>query len=107
MTRKMLVGLTSAVVVALALAFVGPEGAGAAHDGRRHGEQPPAAKGARRPAARKRVRAARHRARVGRRASHAATTYSCPMHPDVRQKAAGACPKCLMNLERETAKARQ
>ncbi|MCA1636401.1 MAG: hypothetical protein LC802_22595 [Acidobacteria bacterium] len=29
------------------------------------------------------------------------------MHPDIREKAAGTCPKCLMNLERETAKGRQ
>ena len=107
MTRKILVGLTSAVVVALALALAGTEGAWAAHDGHHRREQTTAAKGGRRAAPRKRVRAARHRARAGRRANHAAATYSCPMHPDVREKAAGTCPKCLMNLERETAKARQ
>ncbi|MCA1612686.1 MAG: hypothetical protein LC800_00750 [Acidobacteria bacterium] len=55
----------------------------------------------------KRARAARHRARGGRKAGHEAATYSCPMHPDIREKAAGTCPKCLMNLERETAKAQQ
>lgn len=105
MTRKILVGLTSAVVVAVAVALAGTEGAWAAHDGRHHRDQTPGAKRARRPASRK--RAARHRVRAGRKANQVASTYSCPMHPDVREKAAGTCPKCLMNLERETAKARQ
>jgi Cu+-exporting ATPase len=27
------------------------------------------------------------------------TLYTCPMHPEVRQKAPGACPKCGMALE--------
>ena len=27
------------------------------------------------------------------------TTYTCPMHPEVRQQAPGACPKCGMALE--------
>ncbi|WP_285407038.1 copper-translocating P-type ATPase [Luteibacter sp. ME-Dv--P-043b] len=29
----------------------------------------------------------------------AGTTYTCPMHPDVRQQGPGACPKCGMALE--------
>ena len=29
------------------------------------------------------------------------TTYTCPMHPEVRQDHAGACPKCGMALEPE------
>ncbi len=29
----------------------------------------------------------------------AGTTYTCPMHPEVRQDHAGACPKCGMALE--------
>jgi Heavy metal binding domain len=28
----------------------------------------------------------------------AQTTYSCPMHSDVRQDSPGACPKCGMAL---------
>ncbi len=28
--------------------------------------------------------------------------YICPMHPEVRQDHAGACPKCGMALEPET-----
>jgi Cu+-exporting ATPase len=31
-------------------------------------------------------------------ASHG-TTYTCPMHPEVRQQAPGACPKCGMALK--------
>lgn len=27
-----------------------------------------------------------------------ATTYTCPMHPEVVQKAPGKCPKCGMTL---------
>src|SRR6185436_19706744 len=31
--------------------------------------------------------------------------YTCPMHPEVRQPGPGACPKCGMALEPETASA--
>ena len=26
-------------------------------------------------------------------------TYTCPMHPEVRQQQPGSCPKCHMKLE--------
>ena len=29
--------------------------------------------------------------------------YSCPMHPDVKSKHAGSCPKCGMTLKKNTA----
>jgi Cu+-exporting ATPase len=29
-----------------------------------------------------------------------AVTYTCPMHPEIRQAGPGACPKCGMALER-------
>ncbi len=32
-----------------------------------------------------------------------AATYTCPMHPEVRQPGPGSCPKCGMALEPETA----
>jgi len=32
-----------------------------------------------------------------------ATIYSCPMHPEVKSKKRGKCPKCKMDLVRETA----
>ena len=34
-------------------------------------------------------------------AAPAGTTYTCPMHPEVRQDRPGACPKCGMALEPE------
>lgn len=33
--------------------------------------------------------------------NNAGTVYTCPMHPEVRQDHAGACPKCGMALEPE------
>src|SRR4029077_19438147 len=33
--------------------------------------------------------------------SPSAQTYTCPMHPEVRQSGPGACPKCGMALEPE------
>ena len=32
---------------------------------------------------------------------HTGTTYTCPMHPEIRQDHAGVCPKCGMALEPE------
>lgn len=26
------------------------------------------------------------------------TTYTCPMHPEIRQQTGGTCPKCGMKL---------
>src|SRR5438552_15124153 len=34
-----------------------------------------------------------------RTAPSAGNTYTCPMHPDVRQSRPGSCPKCGMALE--------
>jgi Cu+-exporting ATPase len=31
--------------------------------------------------------------------NHAATVYTCPMHPEIRQDHPGTCPKCGMTLE--------
>ena len=39
---------------------------------------------------------------AGTRAPGPAGTYTCPMHPEVRQEGPGACPKCGMGLEAET-----
>jgi P-type Cu+ transporter len=35
------------------------------------------------------------------------TTYTCPMHPEVRQHGPGSCPKCGMDLEPETVSAEE
>jgi len=42
---------------------------------------------------------ARQRTRKGR--SRRAVAYVCPMHPDVRERRQGTCPKCLMDLVAE------
>ena len=47
-------------------------------------------------AARQRVKAQRKPAR-----SRKAISYVCPMHPDIRSKSHGTCPKCLMDLVAE------
>ena len=94
-----------AALISLAAAFVcaAPSGAAAhQHDGHRHqgrqqqGEQH-AAK--RRPG---RARKARARTRARRRPQRrAAVAYVCPMHPDIRERSGGTCPKCLMDLVAE------
>jgi len=48
--------------------------------------------------AHKRARAARQRARARRRSHRPAVAYVCPMHPDIRERSRGTCPKCLMDL---------
>jgi len=35
---------------------------------------------------------------AGKPAQSTQATYSCPMHPDVKSKSAGRCPKCGMDL---------
>lgn len=108
MSRKILVAFTWAIALA-ALGFAAPSGVAAAQDGHHHHEQQNAAKRARRRTVSNRARAARHRAKASKRWNRAAAVYSCPMHPDIREKAAGTCPKCLMDLVREgePAKAQQ
>lgn len=36
-----------------------------------------------------------------RRNRRRAVTYVCPMHPDIRERSRGTCPKCLMELVAE------
>ena len=84
------IGALLAFATVLALAFIEPPGAAAVHEGHQHQQH-----AARR--ARTRVRAARARARAHRRA----VSYVCPMHPDMRSKSRGRCPKCGMALVAE------
>jgi Cu+-exporting ATPase len=37
--------------------------------------------------------------------AHPIGTYTCPMHPEVRQQGPGSCPKCGMALEPVVAQA--
>ena len=39
-----------------------------------------------------------HGEQMGRAGHGGAATYSCPMHPEVRQSSPGRCPKCGMTL---------
>jgi Cu(I)/Ag(I) efflux system membrane fusion protein len=40
-----------------------------------------------------------HRSAAAHRSAHAATVYTCPMHPDYRSDHPGDCPMCGMRLE--------
>ena len=51
------------------------------------------------------VRANKLGASGGPFAQPPAATYTCPMHPEVRQQGPGSCPKCGMALEPETVQA--
>jgi Cu(I)/Ag(I) efflux system membrane fusion protein len=44
-----------------------------------------------------------HRADAARAKAHAATVYTCPMHPDYRSDHPGDCPICGMRLEPDRA----
>ena len=39
-----------------------------------------------------------HGEEMGHASHRGAATYSCPMHPEVRQSSPGRCPKCGMTL---------
>ncbi len=84
MRRRIYIALASCVV-ALALAFAEPMSASAAHDGQH----------------RQATKRARHRTRAQKKSSQHAVNYVCPMHPDIREKSRGTCPKCMMDLVAE------
>jgi hypothetical protein len=90
-SKRIYAALVSLAAVA-ALSFAGPAEAAGRCDGHQcqHGA-------ARR--AHKRARAARQRAH--RRSGRTAVAYVCPMHPDIRERSRGTCPKCLMDLVAE------
>jgi hypothetical protein len=103
MTKKFYAALISLVAAAAAaLTFAGPADAAVLCDG--HHQCQHKHKAARRT--RQRARVARERARARRRANPRAVAYVCPMHPDIRERARGTCPKCLMDLVAEPRGAR-
>ena len=96
MTKRIYAALVSLVAVVVALVTVGASDASARCDGlHHHGRQHAAKK------SNKRARSARQRARTRRRAGRQTVAYVCPMHPDIRERSRGTCPKCLMELEAE------
>lgn len=49
----------------------------------------------------KAARRARQRPSARRRDERRVVAYVCPMHPDIRERSRGTCPKCLMELVAE------
>jgi Heavy metal binding domain len=101
MKRKIFSALASSALM-LTLAPSGASAAYAVHDGHDHAhawrERTQHSKSAR---ALRRVSKARKR--TARRAS---VSYACPMHPDMRSRTRGECPKCGMALVAAGRKAR-
>lgn len=77
---------------ALALSYA--QGAPAIHDEHDHAHAPHD-RVRQNTASRSRRRASKARRRSARRAP---VSYVCPMHPDVRSRSRGECPKCGMTL---------
>ena len=96
MTKRIYAALVSLVAVVVALMTFGAADASARCDGLHH-------RGGQHAAGRthKRARSARQRASARRRTNRRAVAYVCPMHPDIRERSRGTCPKCLMDLVAE------
>lgn len=94
MSKKIYGALAFGATVMLALTFAELRSASAIHDQDQRPEHRQAA-GQHRRAAQRRVRTRKENRR--RRLVH----YVCPMHPDIRSKSHGTCPKCLMDLVAE------
>lgn len=92
MTKRIYAALISLV----ALASVEPAGVSARDHGHQHEGRQHAAK-----RTHKRALGARRRARARRRVQRREVAYVCPMHPDIRERERGTCPKCLMELVAE------
>lgn len=93
MTKRIYAAFVS---LAVAVVTVGAADASARCDGHQHPSQQHAAK-----QTRKRARYARQRARANRRDRRRSVAYVCPMHPDIRERSRGTCPKCSMDLVAE------
>ena len=91
MMKKIYIAFASLVAVIATLVFAGPASivAHEKHQQRQH----TASDHVRRRAAKARKRVRQH-----------AVNYVCPMHPDMRSKSRGECPKCGMELVTETQK---
>jgi hypothetical protein len=96
MTKRIYAALVSLVAVVVALLTVGAADASARCDGLHHHGRQHAAK-----RTHKRARSARQQAKTRRRNNRRAVAYVCPMHPDIRERSRGTCPKCLMDLVAE------
>ena len=86
--KKIYIAFASFIAVIVALVFAAPAST-VAHQKHQH----TASQHVRRRAAKARKRVRQH-----------AVNYVCPMHPDMRSKSRGECPKCGMELVTETDK---
>jgi Heavy metal binding domain len=100
MRKRINTTLASIVIAVLALVFVEPARGSATLDGHHYQNHRQAKKHSPRMASR-----AGRRARAKRKASRRAVSYVCPMHPDIRERTQGTCPKCMMDLVAEPHKA--
>jgi Heavy metal binding domain len=95
MAKKICGAVAFGATVMLVLTFAELPSTSAIHDqDQRPGDRQAA--GQHHRAARQRVKT-RKKENRRRRVVH----YVCPMHPDIRSKSHGTCPKCLMNLVAE------
>ena len=78
----------AACAVALALVIAEPAPAAASHEESHHQKQ------------RQTARRVRHKTKA-KKSRRRAVSFVCPMHPDIREKSRGTCPKCLMDLVAE------
>ena len=91
-------GMLGTQELLIVLVTVGAEGASARCDGLHHQGQRHAAE-----RTHQRARNSRRRERARRSGQRRAVAYVCPMHTDIRERARGTCPKCLMDLVAEPA----
>jgi hypothetical protein len=89
---KNIISALAAPVLTLALALSDARAAHASHDGHTHAPHDRARQA---DASRARRRASKARRGSARRAP---VSYACPMHPDMRSRSRGECPKCGMAL---------
>jgi hypothetical protein len=90
---KKIFSALAAQALLLALALSGARAAHVIHDGHEHAH-------ARHDRAQQGDASRARRASKARRRSarRAAVSYACPMHPDMRSRSHGECPKCGMTL---------
>lgn len=96
MTKRINAALISIVAVAVVFMSAGSSAVSAGYGGRHQQGQSQAAQ-----RTHKRAHGTGQRARSRSRAKRRAVLYVCPMHPDIRQRSRGTCPKCLMDLVAE------
>jgi Heavy metal binding domain len=91
---KRICSALAASALTFTLGISDAQAAPAVHDGDGHAHAPHGRTGQAR-ASRTRRRASKARRGSARRAS---IIYACPMHPDMRSRTPGECPKCGMTM---------